>query len=82
MCYIFILQKNKETNKLNQIKVSYYDQIFLDKNVEVIYYHMLKKLNLLQKKSKVLKKETSTKTKFIGIVFDYFNRGAKSKMEI
>lgn len=43
---------------------------------------MLKKLNLLQKKSKVLKKETSTKTKFIGIVFDYFNRDAKSKMEI
>lgn len=48
----------------------------------VIYYHMLKKLNLPQKKSKVLKKETSTKTEFIGIVFDYFNRDAKSKMEI
>lgn len=40
---------------------------------------MLKKLNLLQKKSKVLKKETSTKTKFIGKVFDYFNRDVKVK---
>lgn len=40
---------------------------------------MLKKLNLLQKKSKVLKKETSTKTKFIGKLFDYFNRDVKVK---